>query len=375
MASPQKDRLLALDVFRGITIALMILVNTPGSWSHVYPYLLHAKWDGLLPADLVFPFFLFITGVSMAFSFSKYEKRLNKPLLIKILKRALIIFIIGLALNYFPFYNKNIDDLRIMGVLQRIGLAYGLAAVICISISDTNLWKVGLTMLCGYWGFLIIFGSENPLSLEGNISRTIDLFIFGENHIYRGFGIPFDPEGLLGTIPASVSVMLGYLVGLKIKESKGRALLIKKLLVLGAVAILTSLIWQFFLPINKPLWSGSYVILTFGIACICLGVLIEIIDVKKYESWTKSFQIFGINPMALYVFSIVWVKVLLTIKWNGAIASKGVTTAYGWIYQEVFVFLFPENMKFASLLFALATVILCWALGLLLYNKKIIIKI
>ena len=369
----ETKRLVALDVFRGMTIVFMILVNTPGSWTHVYPYLLHAKWDGFMPPDFVFPFFLFIIGVSMSFSFAKYEGKLDASLSRKIIQRVIIIFLIGLMLNYFPFYNKSISDLRIMGVLQRIALAYGLAAFICVKVSDRHLWKVGIIMLLGYWVILIQFGNENPLSLEGNITTAIDAYILGTSHMYKGFGIPFDPEGLLGTLSAAVSIITGFLIGKKIQQNKDRNLLVKNLLLIGLITVSVGLLWGLVYPINKPIWSGSYVIFTTGVACIVLGFLIEFIDIRKHDSWIKPFLIFGINPMAIFVFSILLVKVLIyVIKWK---EEEKIITGYGWLYQNIFVVLSPNNLKFASLFFAISTVILCWILGLYLYKKKIIIKI
>ncbi len=371
----QSNRLIALDVFRGMTIALMILVNNPGSWSHVYPLLLHAQWHGILPADLVFPFFLFIVGVSMSFSFSRSSDDPNFSLQWKIAKRAGIIFLIGLALNYFPFYHKSISDIRIMGVLQRIGLAYGLAAIICVKLSQRNLWKVALVILLGYWAVLIVFCTADPFSLEGNISTAIDIFIFGTNHMYKGFGIPFDPEGLLGTIPASVSIIGGYLIGLKIKETRDKNILVKNLLLLGSLAVALGLLWDMAFPINKPLWSSSYVVFTAGIACICLGFLIEIIDINGYRKWTKPFVTFGLNPMILYVISILLVKILIhVVRWENSATSQ-TTTLYEWLYQNVFVSLLPANPEGASLLFALSTVLFCWIVSVILYNKKMVIKI
>jgi len=370
----QTNRILALDVFRGITITFMILVNTPGSWSHVYPPLLHAKWHGVTPTDLVFPFFLFIVGVSMFLSFSKYGQTINAKTLNKILIRVFLIFLIGLALNYFPFYNRALADLRILGVLQRIALAYGLGAFICLAVTHKNLWKVGLLILIGYWGLLYFFSGENPYSLENNLAKTIDLAILGEHHIYKGFGDFFDPEGFLSTIPAAVTVIIGYLMGHTIKNNSDHGILVKNLLVVGTLSIFVGLIWDIYFPLNKPLWSSSYVIYTAGIASLVLGILIEVIDIHGYIRWTQPFVIFGMNPLIIYVFSIVWVKIMLYIvKWETA--AGGSVNLYSWLYREVFATLFPGNLKFASFLFALSVIFLCWLFGLFLYRKKIYIKV
>ncbi|MFZ9047055.1 MAG: acyltransferase family protein [Cyclobacteriaceae bacterium] len=369
----QENRLVALDAFRGLTVALMILVNTPGSWSHVYPFLLHAKWDGVLPADLVFPFFLFIIGVSMFFSFSKKEDDVS--VFWKVGRRVMLIFLIGLVLNYFPFYHKPFSDLRVMGVLQRIALSYGLAAFLCVKLSWKTLWKVALIMLVGYWILLLIGGSEAPFSIEGNVTTSVDLFLFGQNHMYKGFGIPFDPEGLLGAIPASVSIIFGYLIGLKIKQAIDRVTLMKHLLLIGVVSISSGLLWSLIFPLNKPIWSSSYVLFTGGVASVCLALLIGLIDIKGYQKWAKPSLVFGINPLILYVISILLVKIMIHVVWWADSATAKVTTLYGWIYRNVFVEISPSNLEFASLLFALSMVLLCWGFGAVLYKRKIIIKI
>ncbi len=369
----QNNRLLALDVFRGMTIAFMILVNTPGSWSHVYAPLLHAKWDGATPTDLVFPFFLFIVGVSMFFSFSKFNQALDNKLVIKILKRTFLIFIIGLALNYFPFYGRSIEKLRIMGVLQRIALAYGIGAFICILVPAKNLWRAGILILVAYWLGMLFLGGEQPFSLEENFARLVDLKVFGENHVYKGFGIPFDPEGLFSTIPAAVTVIFGYLIGKLIQHSTDKNMLVKNLLLIGALSIFVGLFWDMYFPINKPIWTSSYVIYTGGIACIVIGILIELIDIRGYTNLTKPFVVFGMNPLIIYVLSGVLVKVMISIvKWE---TETGATNMYSWLYQDVLAAMLPNQLKFASFLFALLIVTICWLFGYFLYKRKIFIKV
>jgi predicted acyltransferase len=370
----QNNRLLALDVFRGMTIAFMILVNTPGSWSHVFSPLRHAKWHGATPTDMVFPFFLFIVGVSMFFSFSKYNQNLDAATTKKILKRVFLIFVIGLTLNYFPFYNRTLGALRIMGVLQRIALAYGLGAFICLFVPNKNLWKVGLLILVGYWGVMYAMGTGDPFSLQGNFAKVADLAIFGESHVYKGFGIPFDPEGLFSTIPAAVTVIFGYLVGLLIKEANDKSAMVKNLLIIGTLSIFIALVWDMYFPINKPLWTSSYVLYAGGIASIIIGLLIEFIDVRGYQSWTKPFVVFGMNPLIIYVMSGLIVKVMLYIaKWENA--SGETVKLYGWIYNEVFAGLLPSNLNLASLLFAIFIVSICWLFGYVLFKKRIFIKV
>ncbi len=369
----QNKRLLALDVFRGMTIAFMILVNTPGSWSHVYAPLLHAKWDGATPTDLVFPFFLFIVGVSMFFSFLRLNQVIDVNLTTKILKRVFLIFIIGLALNYFPFYNRTLENLRIMGVLQRIALAYGLGAFICITVPSKNLWRAGILILVAYWLGLLFLGGENPFSLEENFSRVVDLSVLGEHHIYKGFGIPFDPEGLLGTISASVTVIFGYLIGKLIQDSQDKNMLVKNLMVVGALTIFVGLFWSQYFPINKPLWSSSYVVYAGGIACMVIAMLIEVIDIRGYKNWTQPFVVFGMNPLVIFVLSGVLVKIMLyMVTWTD---GEKINNLYSWLSHDILATILPNQLKFASFLFALLIVTICWLFGWGLYKKKIFIKV
>ena len=371
-SSHSSERLLALDVFRGMTIAFMILVNTPGSWSHVYPPLLHAKWSGVTPTDLVFPFFLFIVGISLFLSAGKFNHELSTRSIQKIAKRTALIFLIGLGLNWFPF-SESFNSLRIMGVLQRIALAYGLGALLCLGISIKHLWKVGIGLLLAYWALMWGFGGDSPYTLEDNLALKVDLFLLGTDHLYGGFGIPFDPEGLFSTIPAIGTVIFGYYIGSLTKGVKDKTTLTKNLLLIGVLAIFAGLAWNIFFPLNKPLWSSSYVIYTGGIASCFLAVLIELIDVRQQKSWTKPFQVFGLNPLIIYVLSGLLVKVMFLLRWENSLGEA--RNGYSWLYNDVFASLFPENLKFASLLFALSIVSICWFVGYLLYRKRVIIKV
>jgi len=240
-----RERLYALDAFRGLTIATMILVNTPGSWAHIYPPLAHADWHGCTPTDLVFPFFLFIVGVAMWFSFSKYDHHINTPAIIKVLKRTFLIFLIGLLLTAFPFYNKDYSHLRILGVFQRIALAYGGAGLIVLILKEQHLKYVNAVLLLGYWWALWHFGGGDPYGLETNLVRRIDLAILGPNHVWHGKGLPFDPEGLLSTLPAIVTVTLGYFTGKLITTSESRMILVGKMFFIGTAMVLVGLLWDF----------------------------------------------------------------------------------------------------------------------------------
>lgn len=365
------QRYLALDVLRGITIAAMITVNNPGSWAHVYAPLLHSKWHGCTPTDLVFPFFLFVVGVSMFFSFSKYGNTLNRESFLRLSKRTVLIFAIGLFLNSFPQWSKDFSHLRIMGVLQRIALVYGFASLIVLSVKRSYLPVVLAVILLAYWGILYFFGGADPYSLEANPTIPFDLFFLGENHLYKGFGIPFDPEGLLSTFPAIGTALLGYMAGGLIRRAeKSRVPLL--LLGWGLAGIVAGWIWGLAFPINKPLWTSSYVLYAGGWASVVLGVLIWVIDVQDYKKWTSFFVVFGMNPLFIFALSGVWAISLIRI-FRFENAAGEMTNAYSWLYKDVFVPLAgPLN---GSLLFALAHVAMFWLIGLILYRNKIFIKV
>lgn len=363
------ERLVSLDAFRGLTILLMIVVNTPGSWAFVYPPLRHSVWHGATPTDLVFPFFLFIVGVAMWFSFKKYDHKMSSPAFLKILKRTALIFLIGLFLNAFPKF--NLEHLRIMGVLQRIALAYGLAATAVLLLPQWGRWTFSVFILLGYWALMYLMGGNDPYSLEYNFATSIDLSLFGEAHVYKGFGIPFDPEGLLSTLPAMINVVFGYLVGEIISTTKDLKKIISKLVSIGVIGIVLGLVWNLVFPINKPIWTSSYVVYTVGIALLVLALFIYIIDIKEAKKWTTPLLIYGTNPLLIFVLSIVWVKVIIYLVHFGQGEDR--ISGYGWLYKSIFIPI-GGNML-GSLLFALFHGLLFWAVGYILYRKKIFLKL
>lgn len=370
----KSNRYLALDVLRGITISGMILVNTPGSWSYIYPPLRHAAWHGCTPTDLVFPFFLFVMGVSMFFSFAKYGDGLTKASLLKIGKRSLLIFGIGLFLNSFPQWQADFSKLRIMGVLQRIAVVYALASVLILALSKRQLTVLGLVLLLGHWAGLYFLGGESPYSLEGNATIPFDRFVFGESHLYRGFGIAFDPEGLFSSLSAVVTVLIGYGVGIMIRDLE-RSKLPGYLLISGGVLVLAGWLWSWVLPLNKPLWTSSYVVYTAGLAMILLSLLVWLVDIKGYKKWTSFFVVFGMNPLFIFAFSILWVKILARLMKFSSIDGDApvVMNGYTALYQKVFLPIAGEMN--GSLLFALVHIVFFWFIGWLLYRKKIFIKV
>ncbi|MCI2228759.1 heparan-alpha-glucosaminide N-acetyltransferase domain-containing protein [Polaribacter sp. MSW13] len=365
-----KERLKALDVLRGITIASMILVNTPGSWSYVYWPLLHAKWHGFTPTDAVFPFFLFIVGVSIHFAFKNFKPGENKKALKKIIKRTIIIFAIGLFLNLFPKF--NFETVRYFGILQRIAIAYGVGASLCLFFKKRNLAYIIIGILVLYWAILYFFVPENPFGPQTNLVGKIDLYLFGSNHVWKGLGFPFDPEGLLSTLPSISTVLIGSLTGGFLSNASKNSVKIKTLLSYGISLMILGYVWGFVFPINKSLWTSSYVCFAAGLAMVVLALLIWIIDVKKYSKWSIPFIHFGTNPLFIFVFSGLYVKTMIyLIKITNAQGET--TTGLKYIYQNIFV-PFAGNMN-GSLFFAIAHIFFFWSLVYVLYRNKIFIKI
>ncbi len=359
-------RLLSLDVFRGMTVAFMIIVNTPGTWSHVYAPLRHASWHGCTPTDLVFPSFLFISGVAMFYSLRKYNFEFSGPSLFRILRRVLLIFAAGLFLNIFPHFVRDYSTLRIMGVLQRIALAWGLGAILVLLIRRNYIWLATAVILFGYWALMHFMGGADPYSLEGNYARTVDIAVLGENHLYRGFGMPFDPEGLLSTLPATATVLLGFMAGGLISANGSSWKTPGWLALTGTLLIGAGLLWGQYFPINKPIWTSSYVIYAGGIGMVILALLFIIIDIWNLKGWTGFFNTFGTNPLFTYLLAGIGTKTMLAVK-------IGETTLYKWIFEHICSPLFEEQ-KLASLLFAIMQVLIIWAFGYILYRKKIIIR-
>ena len=364
-----KKRFESLDVLRGITIAAMILVNTPGSWSHVYPFLLHADWVGCTPTDLVFPFFLFIVGSSMAFSFKKYGFRLSRELAIKILRRTFLIFLIGLLLNLYPFYNKSPESWRIMGVLQRIALSYGVGAFLVVLFNRRWLIYISALVLLLYW-LLLSTAGVGAYALETNLVRSIDLAVFGSTHVYGGFGIPFEPEGLLSTIPAIVTVLIGYLASAHIRDHVEDKRLILHLISSAVILICLGLLWGMTFPIIKPLWTSSYVLYTAGFAILCWALLIWIIDFKGLKRGFFFFKVYGMNALFVFVLSVIWVKTLFLFEIE---FGTEVINAYRWIYLAIMKPAFGDLN--GSLAFAITHILVYWTIIWYMYRRKIFVKI
>ena len=371
----ETNRLVALDTFRGMTIAFMIVVNTPGTWGHVYAPLRHAEWHGCTPTDLVFPFFLFIVGVAMRFSLKRFDFTLSPDTTKKILIRMFTIFSFGLLLSAYPFIRQdwNWENFRIMGVLQRIGISYGCAAFLILKLNRRQLVIFSGILLLFYWLILWCFGiisGLDPYGLESNLPRWIDLALLGDTHLYYGTGIPFDPEGLLSTLPAVITVLIGYITGIVIQEMENGIEKVKYLLKAGVTITIIGWIWGFFFPINKQLWTSSYVLFTGGIAIIILAICIYFIDIKGFKKLAHPFVIFGTNSIFLFTVSGLWVKTILKIKF---ILNEKTVSGYTYLYQTVFQPLAGDLN--GSLLFALSNVGMWWLILYWMYRKKIFIKI
>ncbi len=371
------QRYLSLDVLRGMTIALMVVVNTPGNLETVFEPFRHATWHGFTITDLVFPTFLFVVGNAMSFSMRKLEKEPNKVILQKILKRTSMIFIIGLLLNMFPFIMRTTEgtlsiidftSVRIMGVLQRIALAYGIAALIIHYLKIKGAIIFGVAALVVYWIILYFDGDHpDPYSLENNAALKFDLFIFPQENLFQGFGIPFDPEGLLSTIPSIVNVIAGYLTGLVIiSHNKRIGNMVAKFLISGSILIVLALLWDLIFPINKPIWTSSYVLYATGLDLFVLSGLLLIIDFGGYKNWTYFFEVFGKNPLILYILSGVLLKIMLVIYINGLSLKD-------WLYQNLFLSWAEDHI--ASLLFALIFMLLIWIIGYFMDRNRIYIKV
>jgi len=347
----------SLDVLRGLTVALMIIVNTPGSWSHVYTPLLHAPWHGFTPTDWVFPSFLFVVGNALAFTLPRYEGMGGSAVLAKIAKRSVTIIALGLLLCLLPKLGGPLSEVRLPGVLQRIGLCFGIAALVLHYLGERGALVFSVLALMGHWLVMALFGDY---SLEGNAGRAIDLWVFGANHLYKGEGIPFDPEGLLGTLPATVNVIGGYFAGRYLREKGATVRTLGVLATAGIVLSVFALCWAPLLPINKKLWTGSYVLLSTGTALLVLAALAWVIEVRGARRWTYFFEVFGKNTLFIYMLSQV------------AVVALEKTGAYG----PMAAALQPVGSpKAASLAFALLFMLVCWLVGYWLDKRKIYIKV
>ncbi|MDT0620426.1 acyltransferase family protein [Croceitalea vernalis] len=360
-----KDRIQSVDIFRGATIVLMILVNTPGTWSNVFPPLLHAKWHGYTPTDLVFPFFLFIVGTSIVFAYQ--YKQTNSGTYKKISIRALKLIGLGLFLGAFtisfPFF-KEFANIRFPGVLQRIGLVFFFASLLFLNFKWKTLIGITVGFLVGYWLLMTLIpvnGIESTLDrAPNNLANWLDVQIFG-SHNYK---TDYDPEGFLSTIPSIASSLLGIFTGLILlsKQKKKATILFG----LGGALLLIGHLWDLIFPINKALWTSSFVMVTAGWANIILALIYYLTDIKKIK-FGSIFRYAGANAIVVYFLSSFISKIMGQIR-------IGDTSLHGWLFQNIYVQDFM-SMETSSLLYGLSVVAFYCLLAYVLYKRKIFIKV
>ncbi|ELR68324.1 N-acetylglucosamine related transporter, NagX [Fulvivirga imtechensis AK7] len=366
----KNKRLLSLDVFRGITIAAMIVVNNPGSWAAVYPPLLHAGWHGCTLTDLVFPFFLFIVGVAVCLSLSRAveDKGRHKQIIFTVLKRSVILFLIGLFLNAFPYF--DLYHLRIPGVLQRIAVVFFICAFLYLKTG----WKVqvyiGSAILMVYWLLFLII--PIPGAATGSLESGANLAAWVDSQLLTGHmwevTKTWDPEGVLSTLPAIVTGIIGVLVGQWLMADRTEKEKVIYLFVAANLLIVAGLFWDLFFPINKSLWTSSYVLYTAGIAIHFLAFLYWLLDIKMQRSkfWTP-FKAFGINAIFVYMLSMMLASVLVSLEVSGGVSLQG------WLFSGFTAVI--TDVRLASFIYALLFTLLMFVPVWILYKKNIIIKV
>lgn len=367
-------RLRSLDVFRGATVAAMILVNNPGSWAHLYPPLAHAPWHGVTPTDLVFPFFLFAVGNALAITLPRWLAQGDAAFWRRVARRTALIFAIGLLLNWSPFLRwdaagelvpRSWETLRVMGVLQRIALAFGGAAVLLWWLRRRDpgavLWAAA-ALLLAYWAACLAFGdAADPYSLEGYFGTHVDRALLGAAHLYRGEGVPFDPEGLASTLPAVAQVLLGWWVGQAVASARRiDERLLVRLFVHAALLLVLAYAWQLAMPLNKKLWTSSYVLFSGGCAVAALAILLLAVEPRAaaggVPAWARCCEWFGRNALFVFVLSGLVPRLLSLVRWADGLAADGTPrwiTPLPWLYRTVFAGL-GSDPRVGSLLFACA---------------------
>ncbi len=397
MPAQSRERLLSLDVFRGMTVAAMLLVNNPGDWSHIYPPLEHAAWHGWTPTDLIFPFFLFIVGVTSHLSLSQRRARGDDDgaIVRQVLRRGALIFLFGLFLAWFPGFmwgtieslpNASFGDrvlhrlehLRIMGVLQRIAVAYVIGALITLRGSWRQHLAMLVTILLGYWALMTLVivpdqgvpGWQLLDRPDAVLSAWFDRAVLTTNHLWAS-AKTWDPEGLLSTLPAVGSMMIGQFAGRWIGSPRSLAERLNGMFAIGSLLLVIGLVWHWVFPINKSLWTSSYVVFTGGMALVALATCMWVIDVQRVRRWTKFFVIYGTNPMIAFLGSGLMARITVTL-WKVQTAD-GPESVQSVIYQSVFVPILEPTL--ASLAYALSFVALWFVILWALWRRNIFLKV
>jgi predicted acyltransferase len=358
----------------------MIIVNTPGDGANAFAPLLHAAWHGFTPTDLVFPSFLFAVGNAMSFSMEKYRALGDGTFFRKVIKRTVLIFLLGYLMYWFPFILiedgrimlKPVSGTRIMGVLQRIALSYFFASLIIRFMSLRGVMIASIILLFGYWLLMLAYGAPGDVyGMQTNAGFYLDKFILGEKHMYHGEGVAFEPEGILGTLPSIVNVIIGYYAGVFIQKKGKSYESVAKLFLAGSVLVLAALAWNGYFPINKKLWSSSFVLLTTGIDLAIIAGLIYLVELQRVTAsergWTRFFTIFGKNPLFIYLLS----ELLAILMWQ--INVREGKSVFSWLNNVFFQKIAPGPV--GSLLFALSFMMLCWTVGFWLDKRRIYIRV
>lgn len=368
---PRAERLLSLDVFRGIAIAAMILVNNPGTWRSVYAPLQHADWNGWTPTDLIFPFFLFIVGVAITLSIGARARRGDgrRQLLVKIVRRTLIIFALGILLNGFPYFDWS--TLRIPGVLQRIAACYLFACIVVLTMDVRGQAVTTVVLLAGYWAMMKLVplpGHRAGLLRPGhNLAAYLDNAVFHRHLLHHRW----DPEGILSTASASATTLAGVLTGHWMRVNRTPLARLSGLFIAGTLCLVLGLIMDIWFPINKNLWTSSYVVFTAGMALNFLGLCYWLVDIRQYRRWATPFVIYGTNAILAYMLSTLMAKVMILWRVTQPDGTKLALRRY--IFENFFLPLAsPIN---ASLLYAIAYVLFWLGITAVLYRKRIFIKI
>ncbi|MFL5638995.1 MAG: acyltransferase family protein [Gemmatimonadaceae bacterium] len=393
-----RERLVSLDVFRGLTVAGMLLVNNPGTWSAIFPPLEHAEWNGWTPTDLIFPFFLFIVGITTHLSLASRRARGDDDAAVvkQILRRGIIIYLLGFAMAMFPFYQwgtisaipnatawdrivYRIEHVRLLGVLPRIGIVYICAALLTFKTTLKQQIAIIATLLFGYWFAMTMLpvpgegtiGAALLHTKDRNLAAYFDRLILGTNHTWTG-SVTWDPEGPFSTIPAIGTAMLGVIAGRWI-ALKEKSLLerISALFTAGSLAMVAGLMWNWSFPINKSLWTTSYVLFTAGMACVALATIMWLVDQHDVRWWTKPFVVYGVNPIVAFVGSGVLARCLYTL-WHVDLNGRSVSVVEA-VYQTALLPWLPPRV--ASLAFAISFVLLWYGILLVLYRRKIFLKV